>query len=151
MTNKRNKTTLKETLRCPCCEQWTEREVEVEDTDISINFYLDKNEEGDYHITYERVFLLSKDSVMKNDEIFELFYKGELAFTTLKEAISELRKLSTKYGKKGTFYSLKTMYNNTENEIISRIGDKLKADDLEKIANDLQDDELKRLYLKMYR
>ena len=88
---------------------------------------------------------------MKNDEIFELFYKGELAFTTLKEAISELRKLSTKYGKKGTFYSLKTMYNNTENEIISRIGDKLKADDLEKIANDLQDDELKRLYLKMYR
>ena len=152
MTNKRNKTIFKETLKCPCCEQWTEREVELEDIDVSINFYLDKNKDGDYHLTYERVFLLSEDGIIENDELFELFYKGETTFTTLREAISEIRKLSTKLGKKGTFYSLKNMYSsNKSNEIFSRIGDKLKADDLEKIANDLQDDELKKLYLKMDR
>ncbi len=41
MTNKRNKTIFKETLKCPCCEQWTEREVELEDIDVSINLTMD--------------------------------------------------------------------------------------------------------------
>lgn len=110
---------ITETTKCPCCKQWVDTKVPVEDIEISIRFTIERVANSQYNVIAELVHLLNDEHKMLVAKLKEVgsyddYYKQTTGYNTIRDAISGVRKLATTLGKSGTYYSLESKDKNFE-------------------------------------
>ena len=110
---------ITETTKCPCCKQWVDKKVPVEDMEISIRFTIERVANSHYDVVAELLWLLDDSHKMlvaklKDVGSYDDFYTQTTGYDTIRDAISGVRKLATTLGKSGTYYSLECKDENFE-------------------------------------
>tara|TARA_R110000824_G_scaffold239217_1_gene427950 strand:- start:215 stop:724 length:510 start_codon:yes stop_codon:yes gene_type:complete len=108
MNSTDNKCYITEFSTCPTCNQEVKSKVEMNESRTSLEFTLSQVNKQEYKVIVRRLYLLWEEYSDVSQETFDMLFQEDRTFSTIREAIVGIRRLSLTHNGQNTnsYYSI---------------------------------------------